>query len=295
MKGYRSIVEIQKIFIVGTGTMGHGIAQVAAQYGYSAVLYGRTGESVAKAIGKITRNIESRVEKGKITREAADASLQRLTGTNRLEDAADADLAVEAVIEDIAVKREVMGRLDQICKPETILASNTSSMSITEIAAATRRPDKVVGMHFFNPVPALKLLEIVSGYLTSPETMAIADTVGKKMGKVNIVAKDKAGFVVSRCVDVMLNEAIWILEDGVATPEDIDNGLIYGVNHPMGPLAVTDMIGLDVLLAVLEFLHRESGDPKYRPAPLLRKMVRAGLLGRKTGQGFYKYDQENAK
>jgi len=288
-------VDIRKIFVVGSGTMGHGIVQVAAQSGYAVELCGRTNDSVAKAIAKVIGNIEKRVEKGKMTREEATASIGSISGTTRLEDAADADLVIEAVIEDMAVKKEMMNTLDRICKPETILSSNTSSMSITEIAASTRRPGKVLGMHFFNPVPALKLLEIIAGHLTSPETVAAVDAVGKQMGKVNIVAKDKAGFVVSRCFDVMLNEAIWILEDGVATPEDIDNGMIYGVNHPMGPLAVTDMIGLDVLLAVLEFLQRESGDPKYRPAPLLRKMVRAGLLGRKTGQGFYKYDQENTQ
>lgn len=288
-------MDIRKIFVVGSGTMGHGIVQVAAQSGYAVELCGRTNDSVAKAIAKVIGNIEKRVEKGKMTREEATASIGSISGTTRLEDAADADLVIEAVIEDMAVKKEMMNTLDRICKPETILSSNTSSMSITEIAASTRRPGKVLGMHFFNPVPALKLLEIIAGHLTSPETVAAVDAVGKQMGKVNIVAKDKAGFVVSRCFDVMLNEAIWILEDGVATPEDIDNGMIYGVNHPMGPLAVTDMIGLDVLLAVLEFLQRESGDPKYRPAPLLRKMVRAGLLGRKTGQGFYKYDQENTQ
>jgi len=288
-------MAVHKIFVVGSGTMGHGIVQVAAQSGYAVVLCGRTAESVAKAIGKVTKNIENRVEKGKITREAASASIGNISGTTRLEDAADADLVIEAVIEDMAVKREVMSTLDRVCKTSAILSTNTSSMSITEIAAATRRPEKVVGMHFFNPVPALKLLEIISGHLTAPETVAAVDAIGKQMGKVNIVAKDKAGFVVSRCFDVMLNEAIWILEDGVATVEDIDNGMIYGVNHPMGPLAVTDMIGLDVLLAVLEFLQRESGDPKYRPAPLLKKMVRAGLLGRKTGQGFYKYNNEQIK
>lgn len=283
-------MTVHNIFVVGSGTMGKGIIQVAAQSGYAVVLCGRTEASVANAIAKVTENIEQRVDKGKISREEATASIKNISGTVRLEEAADADLVIETVIEDMAVKRKIMNELDRVCKPETIFTTNTSSMSITEIAAATRRPGKMVGMHFFNPVPALKLLEIISGYLTTPETVATVEAVGQRMGKVSIMAQDKAGFVVSRCFNVMINEAIWIAGDGVATPEDIDKGMIYGVNHPMGPLAIADMIGLDVLLTVLEYLQRESGDPKYRPAPLLKQMVRAGLLGKKTGQGFYKYD-----
>ena len=204
-------------------------------------------------------------------------------------DVAQADLVVEAAVEKVELKKELFAALDKAAAPDVILASNTSSISLTEIASATKRPDKVIGMHFFNPAPVMKLLEVVKGYLTSQETIDTILEVGKQMDKVTVLAVDKAGFIVNRILDPMLNEAIFLLEEGVGTAEDIDNGMKFGCNHPMGPLALTDLIGLDVLLAVMEVLYREYGDSKYRPAPLLKKMVRAGKLGKKTGEGFFKY------
>ena len=215
--------------------------------------------------------------------------MQAIQVVDNLVDVAQADLVVEAAVEKVELKKELFAALDKAAAPDVILASNTSSISLTEIASATKRPDKVIGMHFFNPAPVMKLLEVVKGYLTSQETIDTILEVGKQMDKVTVLAVDKAGFIVNRILDPMLNEAIFLLEEGVGTAEDIDNGMKFGCNHPMGPLALTDLIGLDVLLAVMEVLYREYGDSKYRPAPLLKKMVRAGKLGKKTGEGFFKY------
>jgi len=270
--------------------MGSGIAQTAIQAGYQVILYDLEEGILEKARAGIAKRLNRLVEKGKLGGEEKEKSLARLAGSLDLNDARDADLVIEAVIEDEAIKGEIFKKLDGICKGEAVLASNTSSISITQLAANTKRPEQVIGMHFFNPVPVMKLLEITRGLNTSEETLKVAQEVGQSLGKVTIVSKDSPGFIVNRLLDPMLNEAIYLLDEGVATKEDIDNGMVFGCNHPMGPLALADLIGLDVLLAVMEVLYREYGDPKYRPCPLLRRMVRAGKLGKKTGEGFYKYD-----
>ena len=282
--------EIKTIGIIGAGQMGSGIAQTAAVSGYSVLLYDAFPGVAEKAAGKIAASLDKQVAKGKMEQAARDAAVAAIQTVDSLEAAASsADLVVEAAIEKVELKKEIFATLDKVAAPDTILASNTSSISLTEIASATKRPEQVIGMHFFNPAPVMKLLEVVKGYLTSQETIDAAVAVGTKMGKVPVLAQDKAGFIVNRILDPMLNEAIFLLEEGVGTAEDIDNGMKFGCNHPMGPLALTDLIGLDVLLAVMEMLYHEYGDSKYRPAPLLRKMVRAGKLGRKTGEGFFKY------
>lgn len=283
-------MTVQKIYIVGAGQMGSGIAQTAIQAGYQVTIYDLEVRLLEKAKESIAKRLARQVEKGKLSNGEKEITLARLTTSLDLNDAQDADLVIEAVIEDEAIKGEIFKKLDGICKSEAILASNTSSISITQLAANTHRPEQVIGMHFFNPVPVMKLLEITRGLCTSEETLKVAQEVGENLGKVTIVSKDSPGFIVNRLLDPMLNEAIYLLDEGVATVEDIDKGMVYGCNHPMGPLALTDLIGLDVLLAVMEVLYREYGDPKYRPCPLLRRMVRAGKLGKKTGEGFYKYN-----
>ena len=264
-----------KICIVGTGTMGHGIAQVFAQAGHEVLLKGRSEASLAKAHKAMDKNLSRMVEKGKLEAGVKDQVLARIKDTMKYEDCADADLVIEAIAEDMATKHEIFKLLDGICKPEAILATNTSSLSITEVAAVTNRPEKVIGMHFFNPVPAMKLVEVIKGRLTSAE--------------VPVSVEEAPGFIVNRILIPLVNEGIGILADGVAKKEEIDAAMKLGANHPMGPLELGDLIGLDVCLAIMEVLYREFGDSKYRPHPLLRKMVRANLLGRKTGVGFYDY------
>ncbi len=281
--------EIKTIGVVGAGQMGTGIAQVAAVSGYRVLLFDTLPGAAAKASERIQASLSKLLAKGKLEQSVFDAAVQAIAVADTLEAAARADLVVEAAVEQVELKKEIFAALDQATAPDVILASNTSSISLTEIASATGRPDKVIGMHFFNPAPVMKLLEVVKGCSTSQETIDTVMAIGRRMNKVTILSLDKAGFIVNRVLDPMLNEAIFLLEEGVGTAEDIDNGLKFGCNHPMGPLALADLIGLDVLLAVMEVLYREYADSKYRPAPLLKKMVRAGKLGKKTGEGFFKY------
>jgi 3-hydroxybutyryl-CoA dehydrogenase len=282
-------MEIQTIGVVGAGAMGAGIAQVCAQAGYAVIMNDREDAFVQRGLGTIEKSLGKLTEKGKFTAEQRDAIFGRIRPSANLADVADAQLVIEAVFEKLEVKREVLGRLDGLCAPQTILASNTSSISITKLAAATKRPDRVIGMHFFNPVPIMQLIEIIRALQTSQETFDTIRELSVKLGKTPIEVQDSPGFVSNRVLMPLLNEAMFTLMEGVASAEDIDTAVKLGLNHPMGPLTLADYVGLDVCLDVMEVLHRELGDPKFRPCPLLRKMVDAGYLGRKSGQGFYKY------
>lgn len=280
---------MKKIGVLGTGTMGAGIIQVLAQTGYEVVLRARRETSVEKGIATVDKNLEKLVAKEKMTADEKAAIMGRIKGSTDISIVADADLIIEAATEEMESKKALFQELDQLCKPETIIATNTSSLSITEIAAATNRPDRIIGMHFFNPVPMMKLVEIIKGLATSEETKEVILDLTRKLGKTPVEVAEAPGFVVNRILIPMVNEGIGILADGVAKAEDIDEAMKLGANHPMGPLALGDLIGLDVCLAIMEVLYAEFGDSKYRPHPLLKKMVRAGKLGRKTGEGFFNY------
>ncbi len=278
-----------KVFILGAGTMGSGIAQVFITKGHEVILRDIKEEFVAKGSAMIKKNLGRLVKKERITEDDAAAIMDRLTTTTEMKLAKDADLVIEAAVENMAIKKDIFKELDEICKKDTILATNTSSLSITEVANVTTRPDKVIGMHFFNPAPVMGLVEVIRGFVTSDETCKKVIDIAKELGKTPVEVKEAPGFVVNRILVPMINEAVGILADDVAAAEDIDQAMKLGANHPIGPLALGDLIGLDVCLAIMEVLYNEYGDTKYRPHPLLRKMVRAGKLGRKTKEGFYKY------
>ena len=282
-------MNIEKVVVIGSGAMGTGIAQVCLQAGYAVTLRDISQEQLEKAGRNIEKQLARNVEKGRMTAEEKDAALARLTLSGDPEALKQADLVIEAASEKVEVKMGIFREVCSLCSDSCILATNTSSISITKLSGAVTHPERFIGMHFFNPVPVMKLLELVRGLGTSEETIQTAREIGEKLNKVIIVSADSAGFIVNRLLDPMINEAFDLIERGVGTPEDIDKGCKYGLNWPMGPCELIDMAGIDIELAVMETIYADTGDSKYRPSPLLRRMVEAGRLGRKTGKGFYDY------
>jgi len=283
-------MKVKDIGVIGAGQMGHGIALVAAQAGYNVILRDISKELVDKGLQRIDKFLSKSVEKGKIKEEEKNKILSRIKGTTKLEDVKNVDLVIEAIFENIQVKKDLFKELDGICKKDTIFASNTSTIPITDLASATSRENQFIGMHFMNPVPLMKLVEVIRGLKTSDETTDLIKEIAEKMGKIPVEVNDSPGFVSNRLLMPMINEAIFCLQEGVGTPENIDAVMKLGMNHPMGPLELADLIGLDVVLNIMNVLYEGFNDSKYRPCPLLKKMVQAGYLGRKTGRGFYNYE-----
>jgi 3-hydroxybutyryl-CoA dehydrogenase len=283
-------MDIQKIGVIGAGLMGAGIAQVAAQSGFQVCMMDVETRFVDKGLGMIEKNLDRAAQKGKLTPQDAAAIRGRIKGTvSSSEAVSDADVVIEAIIENMDLKKQLYKDIDGLAPDRTIFATNTSGLSITEMASVTKRPEKFIGMHFFNPVPVMQLVEVIRGYATSDDTVAVIKGLAQRLGKTAIEVLEAPGFVVNRILVPMINEAIFVLQEGLATAAEIDEGMKLGANHPMGPLALADLVGLDTLLSVQDHLYREFADPKYRPPVLLRKMVRAGHLGRKSGKGFYDY------